>query len=342
MTYRRLGRSGLKVSVLSFGSWVTFGPQVSDHLAVDCLAAAYDAGVNFFDNAEVDSGGESERIMGEAIATLGWPRHSYVLSTKLMMGIHDTVNMRNTLNRNYLLSAIDGSLDRLGTDFVDLLFCHRSDPETPEARGRGPTLGPMHATLPLALVGKDLWTGIPIVEKVIRTVAVYLGLVIMLRFAGKRDLAQLNSFDLVVLLLLSNIVQNAVIGNDTSLSGGLLGAAVILVANGLVVRLFGRSDRSARLFEGNPTVIVSDGAFDDRALRRVGLRKADLISAIRRQGADEVGEVDRAVLAPGGAIVVTLKEEAQNPKMSDLQALEGRIDAKLDALLAAVSGPRRP
>ena len=131
MTYRRLGRSGLKVSVLSFGSWVTFGPQVKDHLAVDCLAAAYDAGVNFFDNAEVYSGGESERIMGEAIATLGWPRHSYVLSTKLMMGIHDVVNMRNTLNRKYLLSAIDGSLERLGVDFVDLLFCHRNDPETP-------------------------------------------------------------------------------------------------------------------------------------------------------------------------------------------------------------------
>lgn len=93
----------------------------------------------------------------------------------------------------------------------------------------------MHATLPLALVGKDLWTGIPIIEKVIRTVGIYLGLVIMLRFAGKRDLAQLNSFDLVVLLLLSNIVQNAVIGNDTSLSGGLLGAAVILVTNGIVV-----------------------------------------------------------------------------------------------------------
>ena len=131
MEYRRLGKSGLKVSVLSFGSWVTFGPQLAGSLAEDCLAAAYDAGVNFFDNAEAYSAGESERIMGEAIAALGWPRHSYVLSTKLFWGIHQDVNMRNTLNRKYLLQAIDGSLERLGLDFVDILYCHRPDPETP-------------------------------------------------------------------------------------------------------------------------------------------------------------------------------------------------------------------
>ncbi|MDQ6784560.1 MAG: DUF421 domain-containing protein [Actinomycetota bacterium] len=195
----------------------------------------------------------------------------------------------------------------------------------------------MHAIASLALVGNDLWSGIPIVEKIIRTVGVYLGLVILLRFAGKRDLAQLNSFDLVVLLLLSNVVQNAVIGNDTSLSGGLLGAATLLVANGVVVRLFGRSDRTAQIFEGKPSVIVADGFFDTRALNRLGLRKADVVSAIRRQGADDVAQVAKAVLSPGGAIVVTLKGEAQNPKMSDLYALEGRIDAKLDAVLAAVA-----
>jgi voltage-dependent potassium channel beta subunit len=131
MEYRRLGRTGLKVSVLSFGSWVTFGPQLAGSLAEDCLAAAYDAGVNFFDNAEAYSAGESERIMGEAIASLGWPRHSYVLSTKLFWGLHPGVNMRNTLNRKYLRQAIDASLERLGLDFVDLVYCHRPDPETP-------------------------------------------------------------------------------------------------------------------------------------------------------------------------------------------------------------------
>jgi voltage-dependent potassium channel beta subunit len=131
MQYRRLGRAGLKVSLLSFGSWVTFGPQLRDRLAVECLDAAYRAGVNFFDNAEAYAGGESERIMGKAVAELGWPRQSFVLSTKVFFGLHDHVNMKNTLNRKYLLQAIDGSLERLGVDFVDLLFCHRPDSETP-------------------------------------------------------------------------------------------------------------------------------------------------------------------------------------------------------------------
>ena len=131
MEYRRLGRSGLKVSVLSFGSWVTFGPQLDTGLATDCIAAAGEAGVNFFDNAEAYSGGESERIMGEAFASLKWPRQRYVVSTKLFWGLHDDVNMRNTLNRKYLMQAIDASLERFGLDFVDLLFCHRADPETP-------------------------------------------------------------------------------------------------------------------------------------------------------------------------------------------------------------------
>ncbi|MGA8296926.1 MAG: aldo/keto reductase [Acidimicrobiales bacterium] len=131
MEYRRLGRSGLKVSVLSFGSWVTFGPQVDNSLAEQQLSFARERGINFFDSAEVYAGGEAERILGEAIAKLAWPRHSYLISTKLFWGIFDEVNMQNTLNRKYLMQAIDGSLDRLGLDFVDLLFCHRADPETP-------------------------------------------------------------------------------------------------------------------------------------------------------------------------------------------------------------------
>lgn len=131
MEYRRLGRSGLQVSVLSFGSWVTFGTQVDTTLAKDCLTVARDAGVNFFDNAEAYAGGESERIMGQAIAELGWARNSYVISTKVYWGIDDAVNMKLTLNRKYLMQAIDGSLERMGLDFVDLLYCHRADPNTP-------------------------------------------------------------------------------------------------------------------------------------------------------------------------------------------------------------------
>jgi voltage-dependent potassium channel beta subunit len=133
MQYRRLGRSGLKVSVLSFGSWVSFGPQLAGDNARECLAAAYDAGINFFDNAEVYAAGRSESIMGEAIAQLAWPRHSYVVSSKFFWGIEGSVNTRNTLNRKYLLQAVDGSLRRLRLDFLDLIFCHRPDPETPVA-----------------------------------------------------------------------------------------------------------------------------------------------------------------------------------------------------------------
>jgi voltage-dependent potassium channel beta subunit len=131
MEYRRLGRSGLQLSVLSFGSWVSFGTQLGLDTALECLEAAHEAGVNFFDNAESYAGGESERIMGGAIAKLGWPRHSFVISTKVFWGLYDELNMKNTLNRKYLLQAIDGSLERLGLEFVDLLFCHRADPNTP-------------------------------------------------------------------------------------------------------------------------------------------------------------------------------------------------------------------
>ena len=131
MEYRRLGRSGIKVSVLSFGSWVTFKNQVDVDKAVDCMAAAYDAGVNFFDNAEAYAGGESERIMGEAIRKLGWPRHSYLVSSKFFWGLHKGPNSRNTLNRKYLLEAVDASLERFGLDYLDLIYCHRADPDTP-------------------------------------------------------------------------------------------------------------------------------------------------------------------------------------------------------------------
>lgn len=132
MIYNRLGRSGLQVSQFSFGSWVTFGNQVDTGLAKEQLAAAKEGGVNFFDNAEVYSRGKSEEIMGAAIADLGWQRHEYVISTKLYWGIHEgVVNMKNTLNRKYLMQGIDGSLERLGLDFVDLVFCHRPDKHTP-------------------------------------------------------------------------------------------------------------------------------------------------------------------------------------------------------------------
>ena len=131
MNYRRLGRSGLQVSELSLGSWVTYGNQIDTAVARECMAAAYDAGVNFFDNAEVYAKGQAETIMGEALKKLAWRRSSYIVSTKFYWGLHDGPNEKNTLNRKYLTAAIDGSLSRLALDHVDLVFCHRPDPHTP-------------------------------------------------------------------------------------------------------------------------------------------------------------------------------------------------------------------
>jgi voltage-dependent potassium channel beta subunit len=131
MNYRRLGRSGLQVSELSLGSWVTYGSQVDHKIARESLAAARDAGINFFDNAEVYARGQSEEIMGRALKELGWPRVSYVVSTKFFWGLDEAPNQFHTLNRKYLHNAIDASLKRLGLDYVDLVFCHRPDPHTP-------------------------------------------------------------------------------------------------------------------------------------------------------------------------------------------------------------------
>ncbi|MEO5724315.1 MAG: aldo/keto reductase [Ilumatobacteraceae bacterium] len=132
MEYRRLGRSGLQVSVLSFGSWVSFDKQLKDDAAMECMQAAKDAGCNFFDNAEAYAGGESESIMGRVVRQLGWPRHEYVMSTKFYWGLHGRMpNMQNTLNRKYLMQAIDGSLERMQLDFLDVIYCHRADPNTP-------------------------------------------------------------------------------------------------------------------------------------------------------------------------------------------------------------------
>ncbi len=131
MNYRRLGRAGLKLSELSFGSWVTYGNQVDARAARELMAAAWDAGVNFFDNAEIYARGGAETIMGEALKALAWPRQKFVVSTKFYWGLADGPNEKNTLNRKYLRHAIEGSLRRLQLDYIDLVYCHRPDPNTP-------------------------------------------------------------------------------------------------------------------------------------------------------------------------------------------------------------------
>jgi voltage-dependent potassium channel beta subunit len=131
MEYRHLGKTGIQVSELSFGSWVTFHTQANVNAAAEMMSAAYDAGVNFFDNAESYENGKSEEVMGKALKELGWRRGSYLVSTKIYWGLHDNVNERNTLNRKRLIEGINGSLQRLQLDYVDLIYCHRPDKTTP-------------------------------------------------------------------------------------------------------------------------------------------------------------------------------------------------------------------
>lgn len=172
--------------------------------------------------------------------------------------------------------------------------------------------------------------GISYPDKIVRTLAVYIILAVLIRLAGKRDLAQLNAFDLVVVLLLSNVVQNAVIGPDNSLVGGAVGAVVLIAVNGAVNRLVRRSDTVARLVEGTPTRLAHDGQWDDRALRSEGLRKADVEAALRRQNANNVSEVAEVTIEPGGAIVATLQDGEENATLDDIR----RLEAKIDLLLA--------
>jgi uncharacterized membrane protein YcaP (DUF421 family) len=193
--------------------------------------------------------------------------------------------------------------------------------------------------VPLASVLDRLVTiGVPVSEKLLRTVVVYVAVLILLRLFGKRTAAQLNSFDLVVLLLLSNVVQNAIIGPDNSLLGGVIGAAVLVAVNDGVVRVFRRSERLDRAIEGTETRLVADGGFVTGELRRLGIRRSDLEVALRRQGAEHVRQVRTAELYPSGAIVVDLEREAHDASFADVE----RLERKLDQLIAAVgaSGPR--
>jgi voltage-dependent potassium channel beta subunit len=158
MQYRRLGRSGLQVSELSLGSWVTYANQVNVKAAKEMLALAMDRGVNFFDNAEVYASGKSEEVMGDAIKALKWPRLNYIVSTKFYWGLTEsdakqvTINRKNTLNRKYLMQAIDGSLKRMGLDFIDLVYCHRPDAQTPIEET-------VHAMSDMITQGKALYWG---------------------------------------------------------------------------------------------------------------------------------------------------------------------------------------
>ncbi|MBT7865799.1 MAG: aldo/keto reductase [Opitutales bacterium] len=129
MLYRRLGKSGLKVSALSFGSWVTFGQQVDNSVAESCLKTAYDAGINFFDNAEIYANGQSEEVMGAILSKFGWSRDTYIVSSKVFWG--GELPNQTGLSRKHVIEACQAALKRLRVEYLDLYYCHRPDPETP-------------------------------------------------------------------------------------------------------------------------------------------------------------------------------------------------------------------
>ncbi len=185
-----------------------------------------------------------------------------------------------------------------------------------------------------AAVWADLMTiQIPAADKIIRTVVVYLFIALLIRVAGKRRMAQMNSLDLVVVLLLSNVVQNAIIGPDNSLLGGLVGAVVLVLTNFLLERATHRSPALSRLLEGPSTQLVTDGSLDRGAMLRLGLSRQEVDAALRHQGADTLTEVQSATLSPGGGVVVTLRPEDQNASIGDLERAVAQLNSKLHQLL---------
>jgi uncharacterized membrane protein YcaP (DUF421 family) len=179
---------------------------------------------------------------------------------------------------------------------------------------------------------------IPVLEKVLRTILVYTTILILFRIAGKRDLATLNMFDFVVLFLLSNVVQNAIIGNDTSVLGGAIGAATLIAVNATLNRWVAVSERAARVLEGKPTTIIQNGHFVARAARRLALRPSDVEHAVRMQNGDNITEVATGLMEPNGQLILTLKFEEQNANKSDIASISARLQAIETALerLAAV------
>ncbi|MDO5619017.1 DUF421 domain-containing protein [Kocuria sp.] len=177
---------------------------------------------------------------------------------------------------------------------------------------------------------------IPPTDKIIRTVVVYLFIALLIRVAGKRLMAQMNSLDLVVVLLLSNVVQNAIIGPDNSLLGGLVGAVVLVFTNFMLERATHQWPAFGRFLEGKSTQLVTDGDLDRAAMMRLGLNLQEINAALRHQGADDVSEVRSASLAPGGGVVVTLRHQDQNASIGDLEAAMAQLHAKLDTVLAAL------
>ena len=183
----------------------------------------------------------------------------------------------------------------------------------------------------------DLWSvQVPIAEKIIRTVLVYVLVVVLFRVAGKRGLANLNTFDFVVIFLLSNVVQNAIIGEDNSLLGGVIGAVTLVALNAAVTGWLARDSRAEHLLEGTPTTIIKDGEVLPGVLRTLSLRSAEIERAVRLQNGDGIDDVALGSLSPDGQLVITLKPSEQTATRGDVEALEARL-AAIEGLLTTLA-----
>ncbi|MFJ4437943.1 DUF421 domain-containing protein [Streptomyces sp. NPDC088923] len=182
---------------------------------------------------------------------------------------------------------------------------------------------------------------LPIAEKILRTVLVYAAMVVLFRLSGKRGLASLNTFDFVVVFLLSNVVQNAVIGADDSLLGGLVGAVTLVAVNALMNRLTVASPRIARALEGTSTTVVENGSVMTGAVRRLAVRPSEIEHAVRVQNGEGIGDVASARLEPDGQLIVVLKQSAGAPTRADVARLGKRLTA-IEGLLHAEAAGTRP
>lgn len=188
----------------------------------------------------------------------------------------------------------------------------------------------------------DMFTiQLPVVEKIIRTVLIYATVVVLFRVSGKRGLANLNTLDLAVVILLSNVVQNAIIGSDNSIVGGAIGAVTLVAVNALLNHGLSRSERLANLVEGRETTVIENGQLVQRSMRRLALRPSELDHAVRLQNGDDVADVQTGRLEPGGQLVVTLKKQEQGATKADIAHLQARL-ADIQSTLAVLAGTSKP
>jgi uncharacterized membrane protein YcaP (DUF421 family) len=177
---------------------------------------------------------------------------------------------------------------------------------------------------------------IPFAEKILRTVLVYALIALLFRLTGKRGLSNLSTFDFVVIFLLSNVVQNAIIGNDTSVTGAVVGAVTLVTVNAVVNRVVASSATAARIFDGQPTTVIRDGHVVRRALVHLGLRRSEIDHAVRVQNGDDVSDVQDGVLEPGGQLVLSLKHAEQSATKGDVADLRDQL-SRIEGLLRSES-----